>query len=134
MSNFQIDKWNGVSPTLPLWFSHYKNPQNNGTSFGCNKKFKITLMKGIQKSNLMVNKILQFTTKSSQMKWCQSSLNDCCNVTCVKFNKKSCQWGGVNPFLFLGFLLWENHHFKAGMTPFHLAICKFDIFVLHFDV
>ena len=48
------------------------------------------------------------------------------------------KWSGIIPSLFLGFLQWKNKHVKAGLTPFHLAICQFDTFVLqfvlHFDM
>ena len=73
------------------------------------------------KKNLIVNKILQFTTKSSQMKWCQSILNstlhDCCVLTSVNINKKSCQMRWSQSIFNLGIFLVRKSPCQSWNDP-----------------
>ena len=61
---------------------------NNATSFGCYKKVKIT----------------KFTKKAA--KWSTNSTSqDCCILTSVKFTKKSCQMKWSQSFFIFGIFL-----------------------------
>ena len=88
VSNLNIGKWKGVNSA----FSHYKNPKNkDGIT-----PLHLTATKKSKKLNSL-KKAAKWNTNSTSQ--------DCCILTSVKFTKKSCQMKWSQSFFIFGIFL-----------------------------